>query len=970
MEKSKMNGIALQTLLIHQEGYCSLRRNYSEKFPETIEEGIQSIQGLLDQNLLCRHQVKLLNDLYHKLDALERNSVRIPKDRNSAYALELVVQKIEAIQKAMLNKQSQTPEGFVSLYYLQSFAEPDLGINRCFAQLKDKLTGNTDLLERIATCLPCCGTADCFNSDVLQLIGSGKQGKEVEDALNQKRELLNKFETRKARATSTLSKLQQLRNRDAKTHPSFLEELLKHGYLELYDHFIEMLSLSPDKRENSIKGMSFSTASRIILQVREALIQHVVNACPQADSNVLFLLGGTGSGKTTTLCALRGDQMVLRDDRHYDSRSDRTGIIGHEGDTSCTFLPAIEVIDGLIVVDFPGFDDTRGAIISLGIEFALRHLIARYKPKILVLESVNNHENGLANIGKLQVRLSRLIINAQSCLLGLTKYSDNQEIMSIRGLERDEKSLNRLIAKCRENNDGASLRDHEQELAALRPAEAKEGYKSRLKKTEDTIVEKIGLKRILRFDHLHEPSVIAALLKELVELPPSYKVEGDDLLKLHPHDEALLWRLFIDNSPPHQPPSSQAANNSTTRRSILDFEERVLETSLMFTIFNRSHPEIGQLLHIPEIDPSFVRKCDQHICTAFLKKYIVAIVSALDLNLINQMLEEFKTKADSQLIQQLEKELADLKSYVEGLEGIHGENGREQNQTHQRRSWNDIRETIKDASKSIEDRFTFPQILRWLEEYLSIRVPSGIKKLILWNETKQAESTAMNQVLGECLRDIQHMQETLNRLKILEAVLQKKEILDEALQCIEFNLDNLTELAISIIGKISKVRRVYGEKEWDKRVEYLAAKCSLGGYDKKLSGHVQAVIAYAYNALTHDAQLNTYKPTEALAYGLITIEADASHPFNPSEIIKTLIPKEETLPTESIPDLKKYNRINANAKTIHVVCIARCPEMNPFFRDFISRGSPLNRVLAAAALFRAHNIPGVLQTPAKIDQLV
>ncbi|WP_158024991.1 hypothetical protein, partial [Candidatus Protochlamydia sp. W-9] len=112
----------------------------------------------------------------------------------------------------------------------------------------------------------------------------------------------------------------------------------------------------------------------------------------------------------TTLCFLRGDQMILKD-FHYESQSDRQQIIGLSGAASCTFLPTIEIVQNLVIIDFPGFDDTNGSLISLGMECALKALIAKYTPQILILESITNNEGRFAAAAQLGSRLSRLLKN-------------------------------------------------------------------------------------------------------------------------------------------------------------------------------------------------------------------------------------------------------------------------------------------------------------------------------------------------------------------------------------------------------------------------------------------------------------------------------------------------------------------------------------------------------------------------------
>ena len=158
-----------------------------------------------------------------------------------------------------------------------------------------------------------------------------------------------------------------------------------------------------------------------MLEARDAVIKKVESSVPAACRNLVFLLGGTGAGKSTALCFLRGDKMVKKD-IYYESQSDSKGLIGHEGASSCTFLPTTEVVNDLAIVDFPGFDDTNGRFISLGMEFALKALIKNYQPKILVLDAITNNEGRFAAAAQLGYRLTRVLDNKRNCILGITKY--------------------------------------------------------------------------------------------------------------------------------------------------------------------------------------------------------------------------------------------------------------------------------------------------------------------------------------------------------------------------------------------------------------------------------------------------------------------------------------------------------------------------------------------------------------------
>ena len=123
----------------------------------------------------------------------------------------------------------------------------------------------------------------------------------------------------------------------------------------------------------------------------------------------------------------------------YESQSDRDRLIGHSETASCTFLPSVEALSDLVLVDFPGFDDTNGQLISLGMEFALKALVKKYQPKILLLQAITEKERGFKAAAELGSRLSRLLANKEHCFVGITKYSQDSNFREIKTIEEQQK---------------------------------------------------------------------------------------------------------------------------------------------------------------------------------------------------------------------------------------------------------------------------------------------------------------------------------------------------------------------------------------------------------------------------------------------------------------------------------------------------------------------------------------------------
>jgi tetratricopeptide (TPR) repeat protein len=130
--------------------------------PQTIEEGVSIIERVLNKDLLCMHDVEVLNHTYLALDRLERQQSKIP-ERNSSTVLKMIAEKIDAITKGVFGSR-----GLISLYYLQRFTEERLQLAGRFENFRTSISFNE---EEVATHLCNCDTEEQFDRDVEALIG-------------------------------------------------------------------------------------------------------------------------------------------------------------------------------------------------------------------------------------------------------------------------------------------------------------------------------------------------------------------------------------------------------------------------------------------------------------------------------------------------------------------------------------------------------------------------------------------------------------------------------------------------------------------------------------------------------------------------------------------------------------------------------------------------------------------------------
>ncbi len=571
--------------------------------------------------------------------------------------------------------------------------------------------------------------------------------------------------------------------------PDYFDELRGGGYLHLYDHLIEMRKLSArNDRPAAIEKESFSLLSHVVIETREAIIRKIESSIPHHCPNILFLLGGSGAGKSTTFCFLRGDEMILND-CHYESRKDKNSLIGHEQATSCTFLPTVELIkDYWLIVDFPGFDDSNGPLISLGMECALKALIRKHQPKVLIIESITNTEGRFAAAAQLGSRLKRLLDKKEECVLGITKYSKDPDFRKIRAIEEQQKRERSLptpeenqltteinvLASLNQESLQPMIQQKQQQLEEKQKEKARqqqlplpendEKIESRknLQESENELLKQIELTKIIRFDDLQNSACLPSYFADLSQ-GKALNANPED--PLDPDHEKLIDHLFVNDL------LDEMKKVKYGDFKFENFEQSVKETSLINTLFSQSHPEIGTFLHLPEIDPRIARNYDKKIVGECIDKYMRSVILNLDISLINTALKELKEVADPMEISELKTKFTKLSKYVMGLLGV-ALSGNENTEEIEAK-WIETRKDIAADALAVEKEYTLPD---WTNVLITVplEIPKAIHTLVKWNALEQVEKETFKKIITDCSRDLNQMYDMLIKLYELQSLIKNK----------------------------------------------------------------------------------------------------------------------------------------------------------------------------------------------------
>lgn len=472
--------------------------------------------------------------------------------------------------------------------------------------------------------------------------------------------------------------------------PDYILELEEGGYHHLSHHLQQLLNCKNSSEKNDYcDKLSFSDFARIVLATREAIFKKITSVIPVGESNVVFLIGSTGSGKSTTLQLLTGDAMQVSGHHKYESSDKQHNqVIGHSINRSQTFLPNVRLVDNTYYVDFPGFSDTLGRVICLGEDLALKALINLYNPKLFLIQTINDNAR-MHVFSALKIQLSQFIDQYDTVLLGLTKYIDfhsyvwylrAKEIAKFKvvaDLEIAKSHFMGRIAYLIEYKDAVVNFDEKiaaakQELMTVNdaltvalnsPAPVSDDEIesiNQVKEVERLILEALGTRRLVRLDHLKNPSVLQSCLEALSQLPKQPQTNSPYLL-LSSENKATIETQFNEAVMKQLYKREGAVATVPVYASNEAFGKALLSANFL----ESTQPqEIVDFLRLPELNPKISEQFDRVIRQDCVKRYAEAIMR-LDPRLLKHYFKHHKeAERYHELVSTLRAFIATLKFYL------------------------------------------------------------------------------------------------------------------------------------------------------------------------------------------------------------------------------------------------------------------------------------------------------------------
>ncbi|WP_158025055.1 hypothetical protein, partial [Candidatus Protochlamydia sp. W-9] len=195
------------------------------------------------------------------------------------------------------------------------------------------------------------------------------------------------------------------------------------------------------------------------------------------------------------------------------------------------------------------------------------------------------------------------------------------------------------------------------------------------------------------------------------------------------------------------------------------------------------------------------------------------------------VLKEIEGKVPKKTVAMLEQKVNRLRDYVLGLLGSFPED-----QKKAKERWAILQEGHQSGIDSIVEKF---KLQTWATVLLCIPsgIPYGIYTLIRWKEVRKEEQKNIRKVIDLCCDELDQIYNALVKLKDLEKIIEKQEIIDEVFYSGESFFESKVAFIASIQNKIEKIRANYGIREWDERIDIMKKKLDLFFESNQLNFH-------------------------------------------------------------------------------------------------------------------------------------
>jgi len=197
---------------------------------------------------------------------------------------------------------------------------------------------------------------------------------------------------------------------------------------------------------------------KLIVEVKDFLLTPILNAGfapnrPRTDEKPVYIMVGiTGAGKSLTgnwmlgkcvkkvkipVKAVKRDEDDPDEDSDYEEEKtlieveDADLLVGQDKFKSMTFAPNVVEHDQFYLIDYPGFCDTNGFEVRIGMDLAFREMLDMVKPAhVLCLLPIKSFEVGRGQATADQLDKVKRLLPLPGCNLGAGKVASEQNSCS------------------------------------------------------------------------------------------------------------------------------------------------------------------------------------------------------------------------------------------------------------------------------------------------------------------------------------------------------------------------------------------------------------------------------------------------------------------------------------------------------------------------------------------------------------
>ena len=347
-----------------------------------------------------------------------------------------------------------------------------------------------------------------------------------------------------------------------------------------------------------------------------------------------------------------------------------------------------------------------------------------------------------------------------------TKYE-----ISIKTLTKlNSPDLQPKIDKYQRKLDRVKKMEDQKRSNGLPDTEEKNLERKEVERKEQELKKQIGICNSFSFFDLEKGQMLTKCLDYLSDFNDDLKNGTNDKetrqTKLDKKHERLIRKIFQENIKP----SIEGPNFDIKFDE--KFESKVIKTSLINALLSSHQPEVGEFLHLPEIDPKLAREFSKNIVAGCIKKIVEKVIENVNVELIKKILENFGKEASADKKEQLQAMQKLVTDYILGLKGR-----KKKEQTDQ--EWENLCQEAQskiDYAKTKSEQEVELSLLWHIAYAIPLGIPKWLHNINKKKKINQAATEIVDQNFDMYISSLDAVYSALTTLKKIETIITQEDI--------------------------------------------------------------------------------------------------------------------------------------------------------------------------------------------------